>query len=108
MKIQRKTEKNFRISSSHFRQGTISLPHAGRENKKIEGTNSLKIHFPINIAKIEIKNNPNNIHTLNRKFTLDNLFKVKSPNSQANLDKKIPININIQNININNYNILRD
>ena len=99
MKIQKKTEKNFKISLSHFRQGTISLPHGGRENKKIEGTNSLKIRFPINIAKIEIKKNQNNIHTLNRKFTLDNLFK------GSNNDNKIPININIQNININNYNI---
>ena len=99
MKIQKKTEKNFKISLSHFRQGTISLPHGGRENKKIEGTNSLKIRFPINIAKIGIKKNQNNIHTLNRKFTLDNLFK------GSNNDNKIPININIQNININNYNI---
>lgn len=60
----------------------------------------------MNIPKIDTKKNINN--NLHRKFTIDNLFKIRSPLSVSNFEKKHPlfrpININIQNININNFN----
>lgn len=98
-----------RITSNHFRNSStrnFSVPAREKANFTNLESNKLKITFPLNIPKIDTKQNIN--YNLNRKFTTDNIFKIRSPLSISNFEKKHPlfkpININIQNININNFN----